>query len=211
VVSVAPWNLCNATLKRAEAGEFDHASDNAKTVVIHDLIRGCSSAVAVLALQPFPGIDSAFVAPIHQRMIGVIARVHGYRVDNRAIDQDILGPLGAEILVSHVAMVAAKLLPFVDIFAVCLAYALTVGIGRASHEYYRRHREMTEAEMRRLFDAHYTMAYEHAYKEKRNELRAMFRDASVRQRIRELKKARRDGTIEDEEVERRIDEILSRR
>jgi uncharacterized protein (DUF697 family) len=207
----APWNLCNATLTRAQGGEFDGASEQTKENAVQELIRRCSSAVAVYALQPLPGVDSAIVIPVHNRMVGIIARIRGYRIDARRVDQDILGPLSGELLFTHAAMVGAKLIPFVDIFAVSVAYALTCALGQVSDEYYRRRRAMAEREMRLHFDACYAKAYEFAFREKRNEFRAMFRDRKVREQIGELKKARRDGTIAAEEVERRIDDILNRK
>jgi hypothetical protein len=40
-------------LKRAEDGEFDGATDEAKADAVADLIRTCSGTAAVFALQPF--------------------------------------------------------------------------------------------------------------------------------------------------------------
>jgi uncharacterized protein (DUF697 family) len=195
-------------LRRAQTGEFDQASEDRKAHAISDLLQTCSSSAAVLALQPFPGVDSAIVTPIHHRMIEVIARIRGYPVETRPVYDEVLGPLGGKLVVPHLAMLASKIVPFADIFGVSVAYALTRAIGCVSDEYYRRGQAMEKREMRAQFTVNYKKAYEHAFKERRNELRAMFRNPEVRRKVRELKKARRDGTIAADEVERKIDEAL---
>jgi hypothetical protein len=120
-----------------------------------------------------------------------------------------LWPLRDKILFHHFAMMGVKFVPFTNILAIPVAYGLTCAIGAVSAAYYGRGCAVAKREMRGLFDAVYKRANERAYREKRNELRAMFRSPEIRRRIDELKKARRDGTMGPEEVERRIDEILS--
>jgi uncharacterized protein (DUF697 family) len=210
VAPVPPWNICKDLLGRAQNGEFDHATDSTRDGVVSELVGTCSWTVAAYALQPFPGVDSAIVAPIHRQMIETVARIYGYRVDGRVISKRILGPLRSRILIHHAAMVAAKVVPFVDILAVAVAYALTCGIGEVSKAFFRRGGAMRKREMRARFDAVYAQAHERAFKEKRNELRAMFSNRKVQSEIRDLKKAARDGKLAIGEVERRIEEVLSR-
>jgi uncharacterized protein (DUF697 family) len=202
------WNAGQELLNRAHRGEFDHASEETRAQAVSELIQGCSSAAAVLALQPFTGVDSALVTPIHYRMVEGIARIRGHVVDALAIYRDILRPLRDKVLFDHFAMMGLKFVPFTNILAIPVAYGLTCALGAVSAEYYGRDRAMDRREMRSLFDAVYKRANRRAYKEKRNELRAMFRSPAIRQRIDELKKARREGTLRPEEVERRIDELL---
>jgi uncharacterized protein (DUF697 family) len=203
-----PWNLGQDILSRAQRGDFDRASDEAKAQAVSEFIRACSEGAAVLALQPFTGVDTALLTPVHYRLVAGIARVRGYIVDARAVQLEILGPLRGKIVFHHAAMMGAKFVPFMNILAVPVAYGLTCAIGGVSAEFYARDRDMKRREMRARFDAAYKRSHDQAYKEKRNELRAMFRDPATRRRIDELKKARRDGTMGPEEAERRIDEIL---
>jgi uncharacterized protein (DUF697 family) len=208
VPATPPWNVCKEALQRAQSGEFDHASENVKAAVVSEVIRSCSSSVAVFALQPFTGVDSAIITPIHYRMVGVIARIYGCATDTRAAYREILRALRGRIITHHLAMMGAKFVPFTNLLAVPVAYALTCAIGEVSAEYYRRGRAIEKREMKARFDATYMKAHEHAFREKRNELRAMFRAPEIQKQVRELKKARSDGTLGPEEVERRIDEIL---
>jgi hypothetical protein len=142
-------------------------------------------------------------------MVEGIARIRGHVVDARGIYRDIVRPLRDKILFHHFAMMGVKFVPFTNVLAIPVAYGLTCAIGAVGAGYYGRGRAMEKREMRALFDAVYKRANERAYREKRNELRAMFRSPAIRRRIDELKKASREGRIGPAEVERRIDEILS--
>ena len=206
--STSPWNLWRELLYRAEQGEFDTADAETRARVASEFVRACSSAAAVLALQPFTGVDSALVTPLHYRMVCGVARIHGYAVDARATYAEILWPLRAKIVAHHLGMMAAKFVPFTNLLAVPVAYGLTCAIGGVSAEYYARGRALQPREMRSRFSAIYKRAHGQAYKEKRNEFRAMFRSPEVRRRIDDLKKDRHAGAADADDVERRIEEIL---
>jgi uncharacterized protein (DUF697 family) len=208
VPGTPPWNLWKELLNRAERGEFDTADAETKARVASEFIRACSSAAAVLALQPFTGVDSALVTPLHYRMVCGVARIHGYAVDARATYAEILWPLRAKIVTHHLGMMAAKFVPFTNLLAVPVAYGLTCAIGGVSAEYYARGRALEPREMRTRFSAIYKRAHGQAYKEKRNEFRAMFRSPEVRRQIEELRKERHDGTADADDVERKVEEIL---
>jgi uncharacterized protein (DUF697 family) len=209
VPSAVPWNLCNEILDRVQRGEFDHAGEEAKGRAVTELISSCSSAAAVLALQPFTGVDTALVTPLHYRMVAGIARIRGYALEARAPYEEILGRLRGKIFAHHLGMMAVKFIPFTNLLAVPVAYGLTCAIGGVSSEYYERGRTMGAKEMKQRFNAIYKKAHEQAFREKRNEFRTMFRNPTIRRQIGELKKARHEGTASAEEVERRIDEILT--
>jgi uncharacterized protein (DUF697 family) len=202
------WSRYQETLRRAQSGELDHASEEEKRAAISDLIEMTSSATTALALQPLPGVDSAFVTPILARMVDAIARVRGYRLDPGAAYDAVAGPIGEQILISHLAIAAAKLLPFLDMVGTAMAYGLACATGEVSAEYYRRGREMDRREMRSRFQTRYKKSYELAFRERRDDLLALFRTPAVRERIRQLKKARRDGSVQADEVADRMDEIL---
>jgi len=193
---------------RAERGEFDGATEGERERAVAEVIRTCSSSAAVFALQPFTGMDSAIITPIHYRMVGVIARIHGYPLEARTAYREIQRLLRGRIFGHHIAMMGAKFVPFTNFLAVPIAYGLTCALGEVSAEYFRRGRDVEKREMRSRFDATYVKAHEVAFREKRNELRAMFRAPEVQKQIQKLKEARRDGKLASEEVERRIDEIL---
>jgi uncharacterized protein (DUF697 family) len=202
------WSRYRETLRRAESGELDHASEAEKRGAISDLIEMSCTTTTALALQPFPGIDSAFVTPIHTRMIAAIGRVRGYHLDPDAAYHDVLEPLGEQLLISHLAIAAAKLLPFLDMVGTAMAYGLTCATGDVGAEYYRRGRAMDRREMKARFQRTYRKSYGLAFREKRSELFALFYKPEVRQRIQQLKKARREGTVRADEVADRMDEIL---
>jgi uncharacterized protein (DUF697 family) len=203
-----PWSRYKATLRRAQNGELEHADEGGKRKAIEDLIEMASVAATALALQPFPGVDSALVGPIQTRMIVAIARVHGYRLDPSAPSRDILAPLGEQLVISHLTIAAAKLLPFLDLFGTAMVYGLMSATGDVSAEYYRRGRSMNRREMKARFRATYRRAYEKAFNEKRDDLRALFREPQVREQIRDLKRARCKGTLGADEVAARIDQLL---
>jgi hypothetical protein len=114
----------------------------------------------------------------------------------------------------NAAIALAKLITFVpvlpDLVAGAIACALTSAIGELSDRYFRTGRTMSAVEMKASFGALFKGEFQRAYRERRNELKAMFRSSQVRQEIGDLKRARRNGRMGVDEVARRTVEILDR-
>ncbi len=211
----APWNTYLETLKRTLDGEFDGASEERKARAVEDVIRTSSAAASVVALQPFPFVDSALVLPIQRRMVEGVERIHRSTPgrDHDHVASEIFKPLRRDFLGPHLAMAGGKLIPIVpfigDLITVSVAYALTCAIGELSDRYFRAERVMAPSEMRCAFNLMYRETFERTYKNKRNELLAVFRrNPEVRRQIEDLKRARRDGTVGRQEAERMLDDIL---
>jgi uncharacterized protein (DUF697 family) len=210
VAAPTPWNVYRETLEHSLHDDFDHASEEARASAVSRLIETSSAAAAVLAFQPFPGVDSLLVTPVHQELVEGIAHIRGFRLDRHGVFHEIVYPLGRRLVVQHAAMAATKLIPFADFLAVPVAYALTLTLGQVADDYFRRGRSMSPEELRTCFDAVYKVERAHAVKEKRDELRALFREPEVRRRVEEVKEAGRRGALSPEQVDRAIGEILRR-
>lgn len=210
---LAVTGLYRETLKRARTGEFVRASPGERARAVAELIRTSSSAAAVVALQPIPFVDVATLTPMQRRMVQSIALVHGYALDDAGV-RDMFRTFRQRIMASHLTMAAAKLIPLVPViptaFAVSVAYALTCALGEASHRYFVARKLIPDEEMKTSLDVIYRDTLERAFRAKRNELRALFRDPRVRREIDALKKARRDGKIGEVEAERRMEEVLGK-
>jgi uncharacterized protein (DUF697 family) len=163
-------------LKKAIDGGFDDASDVEKARAVHEAIRLSSLRAALLALQPLAFVDSPVLTRLQARMVRGIGRIHGRRDHKTA--HEILRPLRRRLVVPHLTIAATKLLPMVpvlpDLVAVSVAYALTYTIGELSDDYFRGP-ALRPSEMRARFDLLYRRRFEQTYREKRDEMKAMFR------------------------------------
>ncbi|MCL2449641.1 MAG: hypothetical protein FWD17_11905 [Polyangiaceae bacterium] len=205
-----PWKAYRETLEHSLRGDFNHASEEARADAASRLIESSSIAAAVLACQPFPGVDTVLIGPVHRELLDGIAHIRGIRADRKDVYRDLLSPLAIPLFLQHAAMFGTKLVPFVDVLAVPIAYALTHSLGRLADEHFRCGRSMSPQELRARFGATYKTERALAFREKRDELKALLRDQKVRRQIDKIKDAGRRGAMSREEVARRIDEILAR-
>jgi uncharacterized protein (DUF697 family) len=190
-------------------GTQERAASDTKAV--REVIGRASTEAAVLALEPVPLLDTAIFVPIQHRMVQAIARIRGHDLDAEAV-RETFGLIRGHLVAPNVAIAAAKLVAFVpvlpDLIAGTIAWALTSTIGELADRYFSGGRAMPPAEVKACFDPLFRKQFGSAYRERRDELRAMFRSAQVRQAIGDARRAYQDGAIGTDELARRTTEIL---
>jgi uncharacterized protein (DUF697 family) len=199
--------------KRILDGEFDGASAEAKAKAVQDVIRQSSLETATLTLEPVPLLDVAIFTPIQHRMVQAVGRLRGYRLDIKAV-QGTCAITRGHLVAPDTAIVLAKFILFVpilpDLIAGAVAAAVTSAIGELSDRYFRGGRTMSAVEMKASFDPLFWDQFRLNYRERRDELKALFRSSHVRRELHELRRARHNGTMGADEVAQRTTEILDR-
>jgi uncharacterized protein (DUF697 family) len=202
-------------LERGLGGDFDRSTEPEKAKAVVKAIRTCSTAVAVLSLQPFPIVDSAVMIPMQFNMVQAIGRIHGYVVDVNEIRDRIFKAILGRLIALHACLACSKFVGFIpivtDVFEASLAYALTSTIGELADGYFRSGRTMPRARLAAEFDCIYKRHYGRVYRQQRNELKALWGNPSLRRQVDQLKAARRNGMLSEEEFEDRFEELLKPR
>jgi len=182
------------TLKRVLDGNYEDASDAEKARATRELIQVCAVAAGAMTVQPIPLVDTALIAPIQIGLVQGIGKIHGYKLDRTSI-LEIISTFGASIVAQNLIMAAAKLIPFFGwVITISMAYALTWAIGEVSEHYFRNGRNVDEGELKAMF--------ERVYKTKKDEKAAEHkRNRSLKQKLEQLKEAKRAGLLSDEEFE----------
>jgi uncharacterized protein (DUF697 family) len=196
---MAKWS---DTLKRVMDGDFANAGDDERREAVRDVIQVASVASAAVAVQPIPFVDTALLAPIQIGMVQAIGRVHGHRLDKKSI-LEMLSTFGASIVAQNVILAAAKFVPFIGwVVGVSMAYALTYAIGEVSDYYFRAGRGVSPTELQDMF--------KRVYSEKRKEKEAEHKqDATLKDKLEQLKQAKEAGVLTEAEFERKKEEILA--
>jgi uncharacterized protein (DUF697 family) len=191
-----------STLKRVLDGDYSEATEEEKTRAVRELVQVCAVAAGAVTIQPIPFVDTALVTPIQIGLVQGIGKIHGYKLDKRSI-LEILSTFGASIVAQNVIMAAAKFIPFFGwLVTISMAYALTWAIGEVSDHYFRNGRNVDEAELKKMF--------ERVYKAKKAEKQQSHEgDKTLKQKLEELKEARKDGLLTDEEFEAKKAELLA--
>ena len=189
------------TLKRVLDGNYEEASEAEKARAVRELVQVCSVAAGAMTIQPIPLLDTALIAPIQIGLVQGIGKIHGYKLDSKSV-LEILSTFGASVVAQNLIMGAAKLIPFFGwVITISMAYALTWAIGEVSDHYFRNGRNVDEDELKAMF--------ERVYKSKKEEKAAEHkRDASLKSKLEELKKARKAGLLTDEEFEAKKAAVL---
>jgi uncharacterized protein (DUF697 family) len=189
----------------------DGSNASETTKAIRDVIRRSSLQTAVLALEPVPLLDTAIFTPLQHRMVGAIGRLRGYDLDGEAV-QATFRMIRGHLILPNLTLALAKLITFVpvvsELFSGAIGSALTSAIGELADRYFRTGRRMSAVELRNNFDSIFKNEFARAYKERREELRAMFRSSRVRREVAELKRAYRSGAVEPDDLARRMSEII---
>lgn len=190
------------TIKRVLDGNYDGASEAEKAKAVKDLVQVCSVAAGAITVQPIPFVDTALIAPIQIAMVQGIGKIRGYSLDKRSI-LEILSTFGASIVAQNVVIAAAKFIPFLGwLVTISMAYALTWAIGEVSDHYFENGRSVDEAELKSMF--------ERVYKDKKAEKSAQHKsNKTLKVKLEELKEAKKQGLLTDEEFERKKAEILA--
>ncbi len=190
------------TIKRVLDGNYDDATDAQKQTAIKELVQVCSVAAGAMTVQPLPLLDTALIAPIQIAMVQGIGKIHGYQLDRKSI-LEMLSTFGASIVAQNVIMAAAKLIPFLGwVVTISMAYALTWAIGEASERYFASGRTLDQDELKSIFSD--------VYKRKKEEKSAEHKgNKTLKEKLEQLKDAKRDGLLTDEEFEAKKAEILA--
>ncbi len=190
------------TLKRVLDGNYENATEAEKTRAVRELIQVCSVAAGAMTVQPIPFVDTALIAPVQIGLVQGIGKIHGYKLDKKSI-LEILSTFGASIVAQNLIMAAAKLIPFFGwIVTISMAYALTWAIGEVSDHYFRNGRNVDEDELRTMFDRVYKSKKDEKAKEHK-------RDRSLKDKLEQLKEARKSGLLSEEEFESKKAELLA--
>lgn len=190
------------TIKRVMAGDYDDATPAERDEAVREVIQMCSAAAAAVSVQPIPLLDIALISPIQIVMVQAIGRVHGHALDKKAV-LEIVSTFGASLVAQNVIMATAKLIPFVGwVAAIAMSYALTWAIGEVSEHYFRNGRGVPQEELKEMFER----VYKSKKAEKQSEHKA---NASLKDRLEQLKEAKAQGLLTDEEFEEKKREMLA--
>jgi uncharacterized protein (DUF697 family) len=190
------------TLKRVLDGDYSEATDEEKQKAVRELVQVCAVAAGAVTIQPIPFVDTALIAPIQIGLVQGIGKIHGFKLDKRSI-LEMLSTFGASLVAQNVIMAAAKFVPFLGwLVTMSMAYAMTWAIGEVSEHYFRNGRNVDEAELKKMF--------ERVYKAKKSEKEKAHKgDKTLKEKLEELKEARKDGLLTDEEFEAKKAELLA--
>ncbi|MCB9780017.1 MAG: DUF697 domain-containing protein [Alphaproteobacteria bacterium] len=190
------------TFRRVLDGDYSDASDDERRQAIQEVIEMGAAASAAAAIQPFPLLDLVLISPIQIGMVQAIGRVHGHTLDKKSV-LEILSTFGASILAQNLIVSSAKLVPFAGwVAAPAMAFSLTWAVGEVSDHYFRQGRGVEPDELRDMFKK--------AYKRKREEKVAAHQgNASLKERLAQLKEAFEAGILTEEEYEAKKASMLA--
>ncbi|MGD0674543.1 MAG: hypothetical protein ABSC94_03950 [Polyangiaceae bacterium] len=209
-LKVFPWTVYR-TLRRAIDGEYDGASEAEKQCVLEHMVRTSSSAASVIALEPIPFVDSAIIAPIHRGLIRGTGRIRTRHVDDGAA-QHILKALRPRFVAQHLTLAGSKFVPFFagDLVAFSVAYAGTATLGDLADRYFASGHAMTADDIRKEFDVLYKRTFEVVYRQRRDEIKSLFRKTpDMRRQLDELNRDVKGGRVDMSEAHRRTEQILN--
>jgi len=190
------------TIARVMSGSYENASESEKSAAVRDVIQVCSVAAGAIAVQPIPFLDIALISPIQIAMVQAIGKVHGYKLDQKSV-VEILTSFGASIAAQAVIATAVKFIPFAGwAVSIAMTYALTYAIGEVSDHYFRHGRGVPQEDLQSMF--------KRVYEEKKAEKQASAKgNATLKDKLEQLKDAFSSGLLTEEEFERKKQELLS--
>jgi uncharacterized protein (DUF697 family) len=189
-------------LERVMRGDYATASEAERDEAVRKVVQACAVAAAAVTIQPFPFVDTALLAPIQIAMVQAIGRVRGHTLDAKSV-LEILSTLGASIVAQNAIMAAAKFIPFFGwAVTISMAYALTWAIGEVSDFWFRSGRGASEQELRDMF----RRVYQQKKQEKQTEHAA---NETLRDRLAQLKAAFDAGLIDQEEFDRKKEQVMA--
>lgn len=121
------------------------------------LVERCGYAAAALTILPIPGSEVIGVMPIHVGMVVGIAEEHGVKLTRESATDLILkigATVGLSLVGSRIAMTAGKLiLPGLGgLVAAPFMFASTLAIGAVARAYFENDGQLTESEMKRVYE-----------------------------------------------------------
>jgi uncharacterized protein (DUF697 family) len=124
---------------------------------VAQLVERCGYATAALTALPIPGAELVGVMPIHVGMVVGIGQAYGQQLTRRAA-MDLLvqigGTVGLSLVGSKIASTAGKiLLPGLGgLIAAPMVFATTVAIGAVAKTYFANDGEVSEEELRQVYE-----------------------------------------------------------
>lgn len=182
------------TVKRVIDADYSDATDAEREQAVREVMEICATAAAAVTIQPIPFLDVALLSPIQIAQVQAVGRVYGYTLDKKSVIE-ILSTFGASLVAQGAMMAAAKFIPFIGWIVVpAMAFALTWAIGEVSAHYFRNGRGVPSSELSAMFDK--------VYKRKKEEKTSAHKsNTTLKERLEQLKEARREGLLTDEEFE----------
>jgi len=189
------------TIARILDGDFDAATPEERQEAVTEVIQVCSVAAGAVAVQPIPLLDVVLITPIQVAMVRAIGRVHGHRLDEKAVIE-MISTFGASIVAQNVVMAAAKFVPFAGwVASIAMAYGLTWAIGDVAAFYFENGRGVAPGDLKSRFRK--------VYEQKKSEKMSAHKgNRTLKQRLEELTEARKSGLIDDETYEAMKQKIL---
>lgn len=190
------------TIRRVMNGDYDDATDAERDEAVKEIVQICSVGAAAVAVQPLPLVDVALISPIQIAMVQAIGRIRGHHLDHKAV-LEILSTFGASIVAQNVIMTAAKFVPiFGWVASISMAYALTWAIGEVADYYFLSGRGASPEELREMFRK--------TYRQKKAEKESANRsNATLKEKLVQLKEAYAEDLLTEEEFERKKAELLA--
>jgi len=121
------------------------------------LTEKCGYAAAALTILPIPGSEVVAVMPLHVGMVVGIAHIYGEDITRDSATEMILrigATVGLSLVGSRLATTAAKiLLPGLGgLISAPFMYASTLAIGAVARAYFEQGGELSNAEMKELYE-----------------------------------------------------------
>jgi len=190
------------TIHRVLDGNYDDATPEEKAQAVREMIQVCSVAAAAVAVQPFPLIDALLISPVQIALVQAIARIHGYKLDQKSV-VEILSAFGAALVTQNLIIAAAKLVPFAGwIVGISMAYALTWAVGEVAEYYFKNGRGVSQDDLQVMFKK--------VYHAKKAEKEAAHKgDTTLKEKLQQLKDAREAGMITEDEFNAKKESLLA--
>jgi uncharacterized protein (DUF697 family) len=189
------------------------AISDPKEKAIRDVILTASFETALLALEPAPLLDIAVFAPIQHQMVQSIARLRGYELEGNDL-REAFGAVRGNLTVPRTIVALAKFIAVVpgmpEVISGTVGFALSSAIGEVFDRYLLSGRKMSKVDVRKSFDALFRSSVKRAYRERRDELRAMFGSSPLRRDLRALKREYKKGKVGAEDLARKVTDAFDR-
>jgi uncharacterized protein (DUF697 family) len=142
-------------VRRIRRGELDGADEDTRRRAANDVVGECSATARIVVLQPIPLVDLFLISPLQVTMVGILARLYGYRSDRKTI-MKVIHTFRVKLLAQKAVLVTAKFIPVLGtLVAASHAYAVTFALGQATDLYFCGERKATRKILRERFSAVY--------------------------------------------------------
>jgi len=190
------------TIRRVLDGNYDEATPEERDQAVREMIQVCAASAAAVAVQPFPLVDVLLISPIQIALVQAIGRIHGYKLEQKSV-VEILSAFGAALVTQNLIIAAAKLVPFAGwLVGISMAYALTWAVGDVAEYYFKNGRGVSQDDLQVMFKKVYQA-------KKAEKVAAHKSDASLREKLQQLKDAYEADMITEDEFNAKKEELLA--